>query len=234
MATETRTENGEIGEETKSTNRGRGKSTKGTGTTDSKTTTETSGRGTDGDRGCDGDRGTETEKVVPIVANVEKSKTKRKPRKVTKKKSDSNNIGAEQISILLTSLSAIVASRPNTAHWQLTPQESQSIAEPLAKIIEKNENLKNLGEHADALALVTACITVIAPRAILSVNMAKSEKEKKKHGRNVITNTETNQRPKQDKERENITSSQGDNRTNATDAENDVTSEFFIGDAISY
>ena len=234
MATETRTENGETGEETKPTNSRRGKSAKSTGATDSKTTTETSGRGTDGDRGCDGDRGTETEKVVPIVANVEKPKTKRKPRKVTKKKSDSNTIGADQISILITSLSAIVASRPNTAHWQLTPDESKSIAEPLAKIIEKNENLKNLGEHADALALVTACITVIAPRAILSVNMAKSEKEKKHHGRNIITNPGINQKQGVNKKGENSSGSPGDNRDNAHNATSDTQGEFFLGDAISY
>lgn len=234
MATETRKENGEIGEETKSTNRGRGKSTKSESSTNPETTTETSGRGTD--RGTD--RGTEngeTEKVVSIVANVEKPKTTRKkPRKVNKKKADTNTIGADQISILITSLSAIVASRPNTAHWQLTPDESKSIAEPLAKLIEKNDNLKNLGEHADALALVTACITVIAPRAILSVNMAKVEKEKNKNGRNIVTNPGSNQEPGIDEKGKNSSGSPGDNRDNADHATSDTKGEFLPGDAIYY
>ena len=222
------TENGKANES------GRG-SAESESTTNTKTSSKRGRRGTiTGNTGTGRGNTGETEEVFPIVVDVEKPKAKRKPRKVSKKATNESNITSEQISILITSLSSIIATRPNTAHWQITPQESQSIAEPLSKIIEKNENLKNLGEHADALALVTACITVIVPRVILSVNLAQSEKEKNKNGRFVKQDRGNNKKSGVIEKTENNQDSRGDNRNNADNGTSDAQSEFYLGESISF
>lgn len=87
-------------------------------------------------------------------------------------------IDGNQLNVILLTVSGIIASRPNMSHWQLSPQEVEQITTPLSKILAKNEKLGNLGEHADAIALMIASATVIVPRVIVTISKAKEEKQK--------------------------------------------------------
>ena len=70
------------------------------------------------------------------------------------------------------------------AHWQLTPQEIESLATPISQIMAKSAALAQLGEHSEAIALVTACFTIFVPRIVISSSM-KPKKENKKNVRNT-------------------------------------------------
>ena len=74
----------------------------------------------------------------------------------------------------------MVASREGMSHWLISESEAKQISEPLANIIEKSEQLKSLGEHADAFALVTACLMIFAPRVIITLQTNKAKKGVKK------------------------------------------------------
>lgn len=118
-------------------------------------------------------------KPLPEVKIPLPNEPKTKKTKKTRSKKDNNIVTVEQITALLVATSSIVASRENCQHWLITENEAKQIAEPLANIIAKNENLKALGEHADAIALVTACLMVFTPRIFTTVMLNKQNKPKK-------------------------------------------------------
>ena len=92
-------------------------------------------------------------------------------RKRTPKKSDNDSETVKQFTAFLTGLCAVIASRPNMSHWAITESEAKQIAVPLVNIINNSEALKGIAEHSDALALGVALIAVIAPRAMITVQM---------------------------------------------------------------
>ena len=121
---------------------------------------------------------TPTPPAVP-APNEPQKKQKRKPRK---KKEEPANFNADQISGLILSASAIVASRPDMAIWMLREEEAKQLATPIANMIAKSEKLQNMGEYADAISLVTASLVIFAPRAM----MFADQKKKKNLERGVI------------------------------------------------
>lgn len=145
------------------------------------------------DRGTRPAGGTQEEKKVSGLApvnplketpaipapNEPQKKQKRKPRK---KKEESTNFNADQISGLILSASAVVASRPEMSVWMLREEEAKQLATPIANMIAKSEKLQNMGEYADAIALVTASLVIFAPRAMMYADQQK----KKKTERGVI------------------------------------------------
>lgn len=110
--------------------------------------------------------------AVP-APNEPQKKQKRKPRK---KKEEPANFNADQISGLILSASAIVASRPDMAIWALREEEAKQLATPIANMIAKSEKLQNMGEYADAISLVTASLVIFAPRAMMFADQQKKKK----------------------------------------------------------
>ena len=109
----------------------------------------------------------------PPVPDAPKKK-QRNPRQ--KKQEAPTSFNASQISALIVSVSAIAASRPDMDMFLITENEAMQIATPLANMIAKNENLAGLGEHADAIALVTASFVIMCPRLMLYFDKQKQKK----------------------------------------------------------
>lgn len=112
---------------------------------------------------------------APPTPATPQKKQQRKPRAAKKKEPD-NSFTADQITALIVALSSIFASRPGMEMFMITDTEAATIAKPLSNIIAKNENLAGLGEHADGIALVTACIVVMLPRFMLYMEAQKQKK----------------------------------------------------------
>lgn len=124
----------------------------------------------------------------PPVPDAPKKK-QRKPRQ--KKQEQPTSFNASQLSALIVSLSSIVASRPGLDMFVISELEAQQIATPLANMIAKNESLNGLSEHADAIALVTACFVIMAPRIMLYFDAQKERKKLASGGvRLVRTNSQ--------------------------------------------
>ena len=177
---------------------------KRTGRNSSNTATTTATGGSDTGTGTAGtDTGTGTTKrktkekeplEVAVIVPEEKPKKKRKPKQT--KKEDSKTIKSDDISALLIGVSNVIGSKPKQEHWKLTKQEAKQISDPLANIIEKSETLSKIAEHSDSIALATACITVIVPKAMVSFLQFKAEREVKKNVAKHRINTTSNKATK--------------------------------------
>lgn len=104
----------------------------------------------------------------------EKPKTRGRPKGSTtkkaapQKKSDVAAIDSKQVSLLLQTMSAVVATRPGMNVFMLTPDEANQIAQPLANIMSKNEGVgQALGEYADHITLLVAAFTIFIPKFLL-------------------------------------------------------------------
>jgi hypothetical protein len=135
-----------------------------------------------------------------------------KPRKVNKKSTtkSSDEIDRTQINAVVGGLSTAIASRPNCSHWQLTNEEIDSITKPLCAMLKESELFEKTMEHSNEIALVTACLTVFAPRVFVTVMQQKQEREKVK---NVKTATGKNK----ETVKRNDTGNAIDNANNGTD-----------------
>lgn len=108
-------------------------------------------------------------------------KKRGRPRKQSQNKNDVSVLNIESITGIIVSVSSIIASREGYAHWLITKAEAEQIAKPLSNIIANNEHLKQLTEHADSFALISACIMIFAPRLLITITQNKGKKEKKKN-----------------------------------------------------
>lgn len=115
-------------------------------------------------------------------------KKRGRPRKQSQNINDVSVLNIESITGIIVSVSCIIASREGYAHWLITKTEAEQIAKPLANIIANNENLKQLTEHADSFALISACIMIFAPRLLITISQSKGKKEKKKNAVEVKKN----------------------------------------------
>lgn len=217
-----------------------------------RTNTETAGSGSRGSgrTGTTGSNGT-SEEVVPRLVVVDEEQRKKddrnakrreryaqkkaeqgetvKPRKVntTAKKKQTPEPNS-QVKAVISTISAVVASRDGMAHWQLTPQEIDAISSPLSNILAKSEAFSTLEEHSDAIALVTACMTAFVPRALITYQTIK---ENKKNDRRIKTNT--NGKPETNQSGKDNVGSRRDNENIATNGTDNNQSEYFLGDAIA-
>lgn len=127
--------------------------------------------------------------LVVLEAPPAKPEPKKKPKKTRKAAAKKNDlVPAEQLDALLVTMSGIVAARPNCEHWAISQSEAHSITEPLCNILAKYEVVSKIGENADAIALATAAITVILPRAVMSYAMVKERKRIERTGNKTETN----------------------------------------------
>lgn len=112
---------------------------------------------------------------APVPEQPKKKQTRKK--KPTKKKQEETPaFSSSQISALLVSISGVVATRPNCHMFALSEMEAEQIATPLSNIIAKSEKLSGVSEHADAIALVSACLIIMLPRVMLYFDALKQKK----------------------------------------------------------
>ena len=135
------------------------------------------------------------------IPEAPKKKARRKQTQKKKKEVSSSPFDASQMSALLVSLSAVVASRPNLSMFALTEMEAQQIATPLSNMIAKSEKLSAVSEHSDAIALVSACLIIMLPRVIMYFDVVKKNKLEANGGVKIA-----------DKRNDKKTESAGDNR----------------------
>lgn len=165
----------------------------GAGTCGESKSTPAPAAGGTGRTGGTGSAGGKTEEKKPaglvvvdaekptIPAPPEKSPDK-KPKKVRKNKKQTPALPVEQVDALIVSLSGIVASRPHCEHWLISEQEAHTISQPLCNILDKYEVFNKVGTHSDAIALAVASVSVVLPRAMLSMAMIMEGKKRARTG----------------------------------------------------
>ena len=170
----------------------------GTEQTDKDSGTKSSGKGSGSGSGSGSGTdtaGTTKKEIVSGLASVEETipePKKPEPKKVTRKRTNKNNkkndsaFNAEQITNLLTGLSAIAGQSEAGKFFAITETEAKQIAEPLANIIAKNDAFAQLGEHSDAIALTSACFMIFVPRLIAFLMHQKQMKLLKKQNVMVV------------------------------------------------
>ncbi|MBZ4496120.1 hypothetical protein M1I50_19145 [Clostridioides difficile] len=146
----------------------------------------------------------------------EKYAAQKSTTKKTSKKKENKTIDTTQINVLIETVSAIISSRPGWEIWRLSTHEIEQITIPLVNILKKNEIFDGLGEYADHIALAVACVTIIAPRMIITL---QKQKEAKKF---ELTRQRTDTRPsKVDKAGETISDSKPATRPVTSNSQND-------------
>lgn len=111
-----------------------------------------------------------------------------KPRKVKQKKQEQSSIDVTQLNMIIAGISAAVASRPNCEQWLLTEGEINSITTPLSRMMAESEMFANVGQYSNQIALVMACITVFAPRLLITAQKQKEGKKRARTGQQTNTN----------------------------------------------
>ena len=138
-----------------------------------------------------------------------KQKAEPKPKKVNKKSGKTDEIDRTQINAVISGLTTAIASRPNCQHWMMSNEEIDSITKPLCNMLKESELFEKTLEHSNEIALVTACMTVFAPRIFTTVLI---EKEKNKHVKSTRKTTENKKSPERnDSGNANIPKDSGDN-----------------------
>lgn len=157
-------------------------------------TREASGRAGDG-RAGDGRAGNETKEAELLeLVNVKSPEDKKReernakrreryaakkaaaPKKVTSGRAK-KDADPTQCQAVIMSLSQVAASREGCAHWQLTPDECASLAQPIANMLRDSEAFAGVNEHADAVALAMAAFTIFMPRFVISAAIRKERKK---------------------------------------------------------
>lgn len=90
---------------------------------------------------------------------------------------------AQMISTLLSVSFSITAKRAGN-HWLLSKEESEALAEPMAKIMARHNLTEKTGAYADYIALVLAVGMIIVPRL-----MTTMDNNKKKGGIQLVGKT---------------------------------------------
>lgn len=124
--------------------------------------------------------------LAPISDTVPTPATpKKKTRKQRQKKDVNTSFNAEQISVLFVTATSIIAARPGFEVFAISKAEADQLAAPIANMIAKSERLKNAGEYADAISLVTAALIIFAPRFVVYFQQ-QSAKKKVKEGPKLV------------------------------------------------
>lgn len=107
------------------------------------------------------------------VKNEEVKKPRGRPAGSTGKKPPAakqkgGTVDHTHISILLVTMTGVLATRPNMQPFAMTLEEANQIALPLANILAKNEGVANAAsEYADHIALVFAAATILIPKVLM-------------------------------------------------------------------
>ena len=131
--------------------------------------------------------------VPPIPAEPQK---KQRRKASPKKKKDDGPITADQLQALILTATNIVATRPGGEDWALKPEEAKQLAQPTASMIAKSEHLQNMGEYADAIALITASVMIFGPRAYIFASQQKARKIQQTGGVKLVRGKSVEQKRK--------------------------------------
>lgn len=115
-----------------------------------------------------------------IRAKKARDRKKAEKEAAEKKAAGKDMFNNEQLTTLLVTLSAVLAARPGCGHWQLSQMEAQQIINPLCNIVKANTKIEDLGKYADHIALTIACVTILVPRLIVTVQQMQADRAKKK------------------------------------------------------
>lgn len=147
--------------------------------------------GTPRTTGTDGGKTEKTKPAELAILNeetppeVKQGKPKRKPKKKTAPPQ------TDSLNTLILTGSTIIASRQGWEHWQLSPEEVQSISTPLMGVLNDCGLLEKVTENSNALALVTACAMVFTPRVIISVQKSKKKVKKIERRNTEVTGNQS-------------------------------------------
>lgn len=235
--------------------RNSGGNEKGTADAGSNTRSDSANTGTRAGSGTGTGAGTgtntEKEKVSGLVTvkevkedvknkeTVTKAPEQPKPKRTRKKKKEEVQIiDKANLNLMIAGLSAVIASRPDCEHWLLTEQEIDSITTPLCAMMAESEALKNMGQHANQITLVMACITVFMPRLMITAKKQKEKKEREITGNTVNTNIKSDRRGKRNnpiaKDRKHTESNPVDNGNTAPNGKDDGHDLSVYGAPIAY
>lgn len=123
--------------------------------------------------------------MTPPTPAEPQKKQRRKP-STKKKQKDEGPLAETQLQALILTASSIVATRPGCEVWALKPEEAKQLAQPIANMIAKSERLQNMGEYADAIALVTASVMIFGPRAYIFASQQKAKKVQQSGGVKLV------------------------------------------------
>jgi hypothetical protein len=174
-----------------------GTSTEGTNGTTGGTSTSTNTTSPSNSRG----RGRppkngESDQKIPRLVSVEVPGTEEskeapkgkrgRPAGNAKKKAAPKKADHTQISMLLITVSGIMASRKGMEPFALSMEEANQIAVPLSNIMAKNEAVAGIaGEYADHIALLFACMTIFIPKYLIWRAMNPKQEKKGENKNNV-------------------------------------------------
>lgn len=109
------------------------------------------------------------------------------PKSISKSSSKSDVKDLENnLSLLTSGLYSMTGKLLNVDYFELKPEEAQSIAAPLAKILDRMAITSTLNKYGDGLALVAAVTIITAPKISRYV-----EEKKQNDGRKIIKATES-------------------------------------------
>lgn len=165
---------------------------------------------------------------APTIPTPPEKKADKKPKKVNRSKGKKKEaaLPAEQMDALIVSLSGIVAARPKCQHWQISEQEAHSVSVPLCNILDKYEVFNKIGENSDAVALVVAAVSIVLPRAMISVAQVKEEKKHARTGNRTETNVKEGKTKGSSKE---LPAADAGSGKRAADVPNDASDLSFLG-----
>lgn len=154
-----------------------------------------------------------------------------KPRKVKgTKKEETPAIDVTQLNMIVASLSAVVASRPNCEHWLLNEKEINSITVPLSKMLAESQAFANMGQYSNQIALCMGCITVFMPRLIITVQKNKEVKKIARTGQRTDTNVNDDRvRSTGEKKESNTGVSRGNVKQSTSNGQNNADNVPFYG-----
>lgn len=96
-----------------------------------------------------------------------------KPRKTQKKETV---LKTEDVKLLLTTVFGILAARPGMEYWRLSDAEADAIAQPLTKIVAASAFGGEMEKHGDTVVLAVACVTVLLPRMVITLQKGRDKK----------------------------------------------------------
>lgn len=157
-----------------------GASTAGT-TTGTGTGTGTGGTETGGKISGEGIQGVPELVVIdPEKIPAQDNKPKKKKKKPTKKEVQLGEL-QQNIQVLLLGGFELLSKRAGR-HWIISVEESEKIAEPLTRILDRMEVSEKLAAYSDYLTLTAAVAITVLPRLMVSAEMRKQSNSRHVQG----------------------------------------------------
>lgn len=138
------------------------------------------GTGTGGETSGEGIQGVPELVVIdPEKIPAQDNKPKKK-KKLTKKEVQLGEL-QQNIQVLLLGGFELLSKRAGS-HWIISVEESEKIAEPLTRILDRMELSEKLAAYSDYLTLTAAVAITVLPRLMVSAEMKKQSNSRQMQG----------------------------------------------------